>query len=87
MEVNDYISFKVSGTSDILVARVLGVAHFKTFAAALTANGIERMLPAKVDLVDAVELYHSFANRSGRSYKILEQECGVVALTLLPLGQ
>ena len=86
MSPNDYVSFKVSGTSHVLVCRILQKEHFPTFAAMLAAKGIVNLLPGKNDLIDGVRLYHSFSNRKGISYDVLEKENGVVALTVQFLG-
>ena len=84
---DDYVTFKISASgSRVLVARVLQVRRFSSFAQMLLHHGIENVLPGeKLDLVDAVGVYHTFANRRGTSYKELEHTCGVVALTLKPL--
>lgn len=86
VNIDDWISFKVSGGLDVLCVRVLKVTRFMTFEAMLQQYGTSDVLPGMearpgADGIDeAVSLYHSMANREGTSYKELERQHGVVAI-------
>lgn len=85
-DADDYVSFKVTGTGFVLAARIKQREEFPSFEAMLANKGVGCLLPGKADVVDAVRVYHSIANRKGQSYEDLEKDKGVVALTVELLG-
>ena len=86
VSVNDYITFKVSGSGGrFLCVRVTEVTRFPTFDALIRHKGLSRVLPGVADVPDGVSLYRSYASRSGTPYWELERDHGVVAITVVPL--
>ena len=80
---DDFITFKVGGGTHLqLCLRVLDVQAFPTFAAIVYKHGLAKCLPGCEDLCDACDAFHTLANRNGAPYRKLEEDHGVVALTV-----
>lgn len=85
---DDYVRFKVVGHPEGLCVRVTSVAAFATFAAMISAVGVQALLPDAdgADVSGAVARYRAFANQRG-AYGALEAAHGAVAIGVEPLAQ
>ena len=86
MQADDYIVFKITGSRGATLAcRVRSVRRFDSFAAMLEECGVAACLPGTSSVEDGAALYRSFGTTAG-SYADLEVSCGVVGVSVEPLG-
>ncbi|KAK7253672.1 guanyl-nucleotide exchange factor [Aureococcus anophagefferens] len=80
LSVDDWIMFKISGSSDLIYARAREVVKFDTFEEMLDYCGLDACLPGCPSVADGVKIYRSFGCFDGRTYADVEAESGVVAI-------